>query len=72
MFGCGAKFLVERKLQEQKPGAPQPDLNQGPLKQMYGIDVNGPDIKKDGLKPCKWLEFIRKIFENTFKWIIFR
>jgi hypothetical protein len=53
--------------QEQKPGAPQPDLNQGPLKQMYGIIVNGPDIKKDGLKPCKWLKFMSKIFEKYFQ-----
>ena len=30
---------------------------------MDGITVNGPDIRKDGLKPCIWLKFMGKIFE---------
>ena len=34
---------------------------QGPLKQLDGIAVNGPDIRKDGLKPCKWLKCKSKI-----------
>ena len=28
------------------------EIIQGHLKQMDGIAVNGPDIRKDGLKPC--------------------
>ena len=34
---------------------------------MDGIYVNGPDIRKDGLKPCKWLKFQSKIFEKIFQ-----
>jgi hypothetical protein len=34
---------------------------------MDGIAVNGPDIRKDDLKPCKWLKFMSKIFEKYFK-----
>ena len=37
---------------------------QEPLNQMDGIAVNGPDIRKDGLKPCKWLKIMSKIFEK--------
>ena len=33
---------------------------QGPLKQMDGIAVNGPDIRKDDLKHC--LQFMSKFF----------
>jgi hypothetical protein len=40
---------------------------QEPLKQMNGITVNGPDIRKDGLKPCEWLKFISQIFEKYFR-----
>ena len=39
----------------------------GPLKQMDGMDVNGPVVRKDGLKPCKWLKCVSKIFENYFQ-----
>jgi hypothetical protein len=42
-------------------------LMQGPLKQKDGIVVNGPAIRKDGLKPCKWLKFMSKIFEKYFQ-----
>ena len=34
---------------------------------MDGIAVNGPDIRKDGLKPCIWLKFMSKIFEKYFQ-----
>ena len=34
---------------------------------MDGIAVNGPDIRKDGLKPCKWLKFMSKCFEKYFQ-----
>ena len=34
---------------------------------MDGIAVDGPDIKKDGPKPCKWLKFMSKIFEKYFQ-----
>ena len=34
---------------------------------MDGIAVNGPDIGKDGLKPCKWLKIMSKIFEKYFQ-----
>ena len=27
---------------------------------MDGIAVNGPDIRKVGMKPCKWLKFMSK------------
>ena len=33
---------------------------------MDGIAVNGPDIRYDGLKPCKWLKFMSKSFEKYF------
>ena len=35
-------------------------ISQGPLKQMDGIAVNGLDIRKVGMKPCKWLKFMSK------------
>ena len=52
-----------------KPAKPQINgaLNQGPLKQTDGIAVNGLDIRKDGLNPCKWLKFMSKIFEKYFQ-----
>ena len=34
---------------------------------MDRIAVNGPDFRKDGLKPCKWLKFMSKIFEKYFQ-----
>ena len=34
---------------------------------MDGIALNGPDIRKDGLKPFKWLRFMNKIFEKYFQ-----
>ena len=37
------------------------------MKQMDGIAVNGPDIRKDGLKHCKWFIFMSKIFEKYFQ-----
>ena len=39
---------------------------QGPLKQLDGIAVNRPDIRKDGLKPCEWLK-MSKCFEKYFQ-----
>ena len=39
---------------------------QGPQKQMGRIAVNAPDIRKDGLNPCKWLKFMSKFFEKYF------
>ena len=38
----------------------------GLLKQMDGVAVNGPDIRKDGLKPCEWLK-MSKCFEKYFQ-----
>ena len=43
------------------------DTIQGPLKQIDGIALNGPDIRNDGMKPCKWLKFMGKIFEKYFQ-----
>ena len=34
---------------------------------MDGIYVNGPDIRKEGLKPCKWLKFKSKLIEKYFQ-----
>ena len=41
--------------------------SQRPLKKMDGIALNGPDIRKDGLKLCKWLKFMSKSFEKYFQ-----
>ena len=40
---------------------------QGPLKQMDGIALNGPELWQDWLKPCKWLRFLSKTFEKYFQ-----
>ena len=34
---------------------------------MDRIAVNGLDIRKDGLKPSRWLKFMSKIFEKFFQ-----
>ena len=34
---------------------------------MDRITVNGPDIRKDGLKSCIWSSFMSRIFEKYFQ-----
>ena len=34
--------------------------------QTNGIALNGPDIMYSGVKPCKWLKLLSKIFEKYF------